>query len=50
MVMKDDLTLGDGHTMQCVGHRSQTCTPETYMTLGPTLTPISLIFFKFYFN
>ena len=36
--MEDDLTLGDGHTMQYTDHVSHKCIPKSYMTYEPTLT------------
>lgn len=42
MGMKDDLTLGDGQTMQYTDYVSQKCTVETYMTLLANVTPINL--------
>ena len=43
MVMEGDLTLGDGHTMQCT-HVPQKCTVGTYIILlTANVTPVNLI-------
>ena len=45
MVMKDDLTLDGGYTVQRIHHVSQKCTVETYIILLTNVTPINLIKF-----
>lgn len=43
MVTEGDQSLGGGHTMQYTNHVSQSCTPDTCMTLLTNVTPIGLI-------
>ena len=39
LVTEDDLTLGGGHTMQCIDHVSQKCILEIYIILLTNVTP-----------
>ena len=43
MVTEDDLTWGDGHTVQYEDHVSQNCALDSYMTLLTNVTPTHLI-------
>ena len=43
MVKEDDLTLGEGHSVQHTDHVPQKCTLETYMILLTNVTEIHLI-------
>ena len=41
--MEEDLTLGDGNTMQYTDDISWNCTLEIYMVVSTTVTPVNLI-------